>query len=112
LRAGETGKDVELPIRLETTPLHFGGYRWSGICPLAVNGQACNRRVDKLYLPPGGCYFGCRHCYRLTYRSVQEHDKRIDALRRNPAAVNAILADSAAHLRSGRVLLAIKALGP
>ena len=77
-----------------------------------MNGHACNRRVAKLYLPPGGRYFGCRHCYRLTYRSVQEHDKRVDALRRNPAALNTILADPAAHLLSGRALLAIKALGP
>jgi hypothetical protein len=105
------GEDVELPIRLETTPLHLGGRRWWGICPLVVNGQACDRRVGKLYLPPGGRYFGCRHCYRLTYRSVQEHDKRLDALRRNPADLNAILADPAAHLRSGLALLAIKALG-
>jgi hypothetical protein len=42
--------------------------------------------VRKLYLPPDGRYFGCRHCYRLTYRSVQEHDKRVDALIRNPGA--------------------------
>ena len=111
-RAGEAGEDVELPIRLETTPLYFGGCRWWGICPLVGNGQACNRRVGKLYLPPGGRYFGCRICYRLTYRSTQEHDKRVDALRRNLAAVNAILADPVAHLRSGRALLAIKALGP
>ena len=111
-RAGETGEDVELPIRLETTPLYFGGCRWWGICPLVGNGQACNRRVGKLYLPPGGRYFGCRICYRLSYRSAQEHDKRVDALRRNLAAVNAILADPVAHLRSGRALLAIKALGP
>jgi len=106
------GEEVELPIRLETTPLHFGGRRWWGICPLVVNGQACNRRVGKLCLPPGGRYFGCRHCYRLTYRSVQEHDKRVDALRRNPVALRAILADPAAHLRNGWALLAIKALGP
>ena len=109
--AGETGENVVLPIRLETTPLHFGGRRWWGICPLVVNGQACNRRVGKLYLPPGGRYFGCRQCYHLTYRSVQEHDKRVDALRSNPVALHAILADPAAHLQSGRVLLAIKALG-
>src|SRR5262245_20132677 len=81
--AGKAGEDVELPIRLETTSLHFGGHRWWGICPLMVSGQACNRRVAKLYFPPGGRYFGCRHCYRLTYRSVQEHDKRVDALRKN-----------------------------
>jgi hypothetical protein len=111
-RAGQAGEDVELPIRLESTPLHFGGRRWWGICPLVVNGQACNRRVAKLYVPPGGRYFGCRHCYRLTYRSAQEHDKRVDALRENPAALRAILADPTAHLRNGRALLAIKALGP
>jgi hypothetical protein len=111
-RAGGAGEDVELPIRLKTTPLHFGGRRWWGICPLVVNGLACNRRVGKLCLPPGGRYFGCRICHRLTYRSVQEHDKRVDALRRDPAALDAILADPEAHLRSGRTLLAIKALGP
>lgn len=32
----------------------------------------CHRRVGCLYLPPGGNYFGCRHCYDLTYRSSQE----------------------------------------
>ena len=74
-RAGEDGEDVELLIRLETTPLHFGGRRWWGICPLVVNGQACNRRVGKLYLPPGGRYFGCRQCYRLSYTSCQESHK-------------------------------------
>ena len=25
-----------------------------------------------MYLPPGGTYFGCRHCYDLTYTSCQE----------------------------------------
>jgi hypothetical protein len=71
-RAGEAGEDVELPIRLETTPLHFGGCRWWGICPLIVSGVACNRRSGKLYLPPGAKYFGCRECHDLTYRSCQE----------------------------------------
>lgn len=111
-RASETVENVELPIRLETTPLHFGGRRWWGICPLVVKRQACDRRVGKLYLPPGGRYFGCRRCYRLTYRSVQEHDKRVDALRKNPADLKALLADPGALVRSGRVLLALKALGP
>ena len=109
-RMTQTGEAVELPIRLETTPLHFGGCRWWGICPLVVNSRACNRRVGKLYLPPGGRYFGCRHCYRLTYQSVQEHDKRENALRRDPKARDAILANLRANLPSGRVLLAIKAL--
>jgi len=35
-------------------------------------------------LPPGGKYFGCRHCYNLTYQSCKEHDKRLDAMKRLP----------------------------
>ena len=88
-RMTQTGEDVDLPIRLENTPLHFGGVRWWGRCPLVVNNVPCTRRVRKLYLPPGGRYFGCRTCYRLSYCSVQEHDKRVDALVRNPEAFEA-----------------------
>jgi hypothetical protein len=62
-----------------------------------------------LYLPPGGRYFGCRVCYRLTYRSAQEHDKWVDALRRNPEALLVALEDPKA-LGTGQLLLAIKAL--
>lgn len=47
----------------------------------------CQRRVRKLYLPPGAKYFGCRTCYKLTYQSVQEHDKRVDYLLKNPEAL-------------------------
>jgi hypothetical protein len=71
-------------IQLVTSRPRFGGLRWWFICPLVVNGRQCGRRVGKLYLPPPSRYFGCRHCHNLTYRSVQEHDKRVDALRRNP----------------------------
>jgi hypothetical protein len=53
---------------LEGTAQHFGGVRWWFLCPLA----GCGRRVAKLYLPPGGRYFGCRRCHRLTYTSCQE----------------------------------------
>jgi hypothetical protein len=42
---------------------------------LSVNGRYCGRRVGKLYLPPGGLYYGCRHCYRLTYTSCNESHK-------------------------------------
>ena len=28
--------------------------------------------MAKLHLPPGGRYFGCRHCHELTYTSSQE----------------------------------------
>jgi hypothetical protein len=32
--------------------------------------KTCRRRVQKLYL--GGEYFGCRHCYELSYQSRNE----------------------------------------
>ena len=74
-------------IPLTKTRPNFGGQRWWFICPLTVNGVACGRRVRKLYLPPGGQYFGCRNCYDLTYESAQEHDSRVDALLKNPDAL-------------------------
>jgi hypothetical protein len=65
-----TGKktDFDYPVRLTTSPLPWGGYRFWFICPAA----GCHRRVSVLYLPPRGEYFACRHCYRLSYRSRQE----------------------------------------
>jgi hypothetical protein len=68
-------RDSHYLIRLVTTAPHFGGVRWWFECPLVINGQACRRRVGKLYLPPSGVYFGCRHCYDLTYTSAQEAHK-------------------------------------
>jgi hypothetical protein len=65
-------EDVRIPLRLQTTPMHFGNVRWWFTCPLIVGGVACNRRVAKVYLPPGAKYFGCRKCHGLTYRSCQE----------------------------------------
>lgn len=64
--------DVEIPIRLQTTPTNFGGRRWWFTCPLVVGGMPCQRRAGKLYLPPGARYFGCRKCHDLTYQSSQE----------------------------------------
>jgi hypothetical protein len=80
------------------------------VCPLLVQGQACNRRVAKLYLPPSSRYFGCRYCQDLTYTSAQEHDKRVDTLRRNPEALLALMDDPKA-LGTSQLLLALKALG-
>jgi len=75
-------------VTLTTTRPAWGGLRWWFICPLTVAGAACGRRVGKLYLPPGGRYFGCRHCYRLTYRSAQTHDPRLSRLSRlDPAEI-------------------------
>jgi hypothetical protein len=64
--------DVDYEVRLTTTPLPWGGVRYWFICPLVKSGIPCNRRIGCLYLPPSGDYFGCRHCYELTYRSCQE----------------------------------------
>ncbi len=74
--------NYDYKIELQTTPCHYGGRRWWFVCPLSVNGRYCGRRVGKLYLPPGGRYYGCRHCHDLTYRSSQESDKRVNALKR------------------------------
>jgi hypothetical protein len=95
-------------VRLTTTQLASGGLRWWFICPLAKDGRACNRRVAKLHLPPLAHYFGCRYCHDLTYRSALEHDKRVDALRKNPEALRAIMEDPTA-LGTGQLLLALKA---
>lgn len=67
--------EVELPIDLQTTRLHSGGLRRWFTCPLVRNGRSCLRRVGRLYLPPGGIHFGCRHCYNLTYTSCNESHK-------------------------------------
>ena len=67
--------DVREPVQLQVTHPRLGGKRWWFTCPLVIRGRECNRRVGKLYLPPGGLYFGCRHCYDLTYTSCQESHK-------------------------------------
>jgi hypothetical protein len=66
---------MDYRIILETTRPHFGGIRWWFVCPLVRSGKPCARRAAKLYLPPGGRYFGCRLCYDLTYESCQESHK-------------------------------------
>jgi hypothetical protein len=81
-RTGTKEKEsVDYHHRLATTRPSFGGLRWWFVCPLIVNGRTCIRRVGKLYLPPGGRYFGCRHCHDLTYTSCQESHKYDTAFR-------------------------------
>ncbi len=108
-RLSATAEDVAIPVRIESTRPHFGGVRWWGRCPLILDGRNCHRRIGKLYLPPWGRYFGCRHCYRLAYRSAQEHDSRVDLLRRDPEGLAAIIGSHETE-SPGRLLLAIKAL--
>lgn len=65
-------------IQLQSTRLYSGRLRWWFTCPRVSNGKPCFRRVGKVYLPPGGVYFGCRLCYGLTYMSSQNPDARIE----------------------------------
>lgn len=76
-RLNRTSEKIDYKVRLTTTRPNFGGLRWWFICPLVINNRYCNRRVGKIHLPPGGSYYGCRHCYDLTYVSCQESYKRL-----------------------------------
>jgi hypothetical protein len=98
-----TGEAVDISVRLETTRPRFGGVRWWGRWP-------CGRRVRKLYLPGGATRFACRQCHRLTYASAQEHDKRVDFLRKYPDALMTMLASGVGNLSNINLLLALKAV--
>jgi len=68
-------REIDYSIKIIRTKCQFGGFRYWFVCPLSKNGQGCNRKIGKLYLPPRADYFGCRHCYDLTYQSCQENHK-------------------------------------
>lgn len=78
------GEVVQTLIPLSTLVPHFGGVRYRMHCPSKSVAGSCYKPVFKLYLPIRKRYFLCRQCHDLTYRSVQEHDKRIDELLKNP----------------------------
>ena len=69
-----TGEKTEYDykVQLTTTPCNFGGVRYWFICPLSKKGVYCGCRVAKLYKAPGANYFGCRHCYNLSYETRNE----------------------------------------
>jgi hypothetical protein len=67
---GEDWQDIEEPVSLVWTSCRYGGQRPWFICPGAVRGRGCGRRVAILY--GAGRYFLCRHCYDLTYESQRE----------------------------------------
>jgi hypothetical protein len=109
-RAGTQEREsLDYPVELTSTRPRYGGLRWWFVCPLVVRGCTCERRVGKLYLPPGGRYFGCRLCCRLTYHSTQTHDSRVSRLRRNPALLAAMMEDPEGA-SVGQLILAMKAL--
>ena len=68
----DTGEKMDFRVQLTTTPLPWGGLKWWFICPLIVDGVHCGRRVAKLYHPPHGRYYGCRHCHKLGYNSSRK----------------------------------------
>jgi hypothetical protein len=70
---------VEQVVRLQSTQPNFGGVRWWFSCPRMLDGEECDRRVGKLYRPPGGQRFACRRCLDLTYESCQK-SHRYDGL--------------------------------
>jgi hypothetical protein len=76
LRYQRNGEPVDYKVRLVTTKPNYGGCRCWFICPLVRRDGGPPRRVAKLYLPPGGKYFGSREGYGLTYTSCQESGSR------------------------------------
>jgi hypothetical protein len=55
-------------IRIVTTKVHFGGYRYWFECP------KCRHKAKYLYITKPNDTFACRECKQLTYYSVQKHD--------------------------------------
>jgi len=98
------------PVPLQATFPHYGGTRWWFTCPLTVDGIPCRRRVGKLYLPPNGTYFGCRHCYDLTYNSRQTWDKRLAIYRQHPEALLAAM-DACNRFGAPKTRVLSKAIG-
>jgi len=105
------GEEVEYGILFSSTVPNYGGERYYLHCSGLRNGKPCVNRASKLYLPKGEKYFLCRDCHRLTYRCVQEHDKRVDELVRNPRKL-ALYASDQVHPSKypTRLFLAFKAL--
>ena len=108
-RYNANGTPMSYRVLLESTRPPLGGRRWWWVCPLAVNGRPCGKRVQKLYLPPSASVFGCRSCHGLAYRVSQEHDKGVDAFLRDPAVLRSALSAPPEELSAGTRLKALKA---
>jgi hypothetical protein len=68
-------KEFDYKIPLTTTRCNYGGKRYWFTCSLYKNKEYCGKRIGTLY--KGGDYFGCRHCYELTYSSRKENRRYI-----------------------------------
>jgi hypothetical protein len=82
-RHQEEWQAVEQAILIIRNPCPFGGSRPYILCPGAIDGAGCGRRVIKLYGPDK--HFLCRHCYRLSYASQRED--RLDRTRRRASRI-------------------------
>jgi hypothetical protein len=62
-------RDFDYKVQIITTPCNYGGVRYWFVCPLSnkTTGAPCNRRIGTLY--KDGDWFGCRHCWNLTYEA-------------------------------------------
>ncbi len=67
----EEKKEIKYMVPIIQTDCYFGSTRFWFQCSLYKNGERCGRRVGVLY--KAGEYFGCRHCYELTYSSRNEN---------------------------------------
>jgi hypothetical protein len=76
---GAEPEPVAYAVQLEARPTRIGGLRWWFLCPLMDRGRPCDYRAAALYLPPGQRYFGCRHCYELTYASRNKSRRKANA---------------------------------
>ena len=74
-------------IRNSVRSFHLGllGWHVGQDFPQLRHGGGPAPRAGKLYLPPGGTYFGSRAAYGLTYTSCQE-SRKFDGLYRRLAA--------------------------
>jgi len=61
------GTEKSYVVNLTKAGRKYGGFTYYFQCPLGHDGSPCHRDVSMLYLPPGATYFGCRHCYNLSY---------------------------------------------
>jgi hypothetical protein len=101
------GREIEESIEIVSipSPLSHSRRRHYFLCP-GWDESPCQKRVGKLYLPPGEEFLRCRACHHLTYRSAKEHDKRVDALTRSPQELNKALNGT----NRPRALLAFRAV--
>jgi len=72
---------AETEIEVDTRPDSLGRVRPRFRCPgILRGGRTCGRLVTTVFAKTVDGPIGCRHCLQLTYRSVQAHDARVDAI--------------------------------